>query len=140
MKICCRKGLTLVELLVSLSLLVLLMSILIFILLNPVESTLKRLNRTAQEIRLQEGLRQMQSDLFYAHQVTIAGSRVQGVLNDGQLFSYEDTPKGLKRILGQSTAYFTLPEDEPLHLSFKWVVPGLLEISASNINIQQKVH
>jgi len=143
MKASYRRGLTLVELLVGLSLLILLMSTLVFILLNPVKQSLWRLGTTAQAIRLQEGLRQMQNDLSFSHQVKIVGSSIQGVLNDGQFFSYEATPKGLKRVLGQSAAYFTLPEDADLNLTFKWAAPGLLEISCQNLNnlkILQKVN
>lgn len=125
---------------IGLALLMLLTTSLSFVLLNPVKQTLSRLQNTAQEIRYAEGLRQMQSDLYYARQVKIVGARVQGVLTDGKTFSYEETPQGLKRVLGQSTAYFTLPEDQFKNLVFKWAAPGLLEISGQNLKILQKVN
>jgi type II secretory pathway pseudopilin PulG len=140
MKSQARAGLTLIELLMAMSVLMLLMTSLSFVLLNPIKQTLSRLQNTAQEIRYTEGLRQMQNDLFYAHQVKIVGGRVQGILNDGKSFSYEETPQGLKRVLGQSSAYFTLPEDRAKNLAFQWAAPGLLQISGQNLKILQKVN
>lgn len=123
------KGLTLIEMLISLGLTALLLSSVTYILLNPLKLTFGRLQSGAEVLRYQEGLRQMQNDLFYGKQINIVASKVQGLAPDGQIFSYEETPKGLKRVLGQSTAYFTLPSDPPQGLIFSWQKPGLLKIT-----------
>jgi hypothetical protein len=135
-----RSGLTLVELLLSLFIFLLFISTLTFILFNPLKLTFNRLQTAGTEIRLWEGLRQMQNDLFFAHQVKIAGQSIQGIAPDGQSFSYEQTANGLKRTLGPSTQYFTLPEDRTLPLTFSWQSSGLLKISYRNQFILQKVN
>jgi len=135
-----RLGLTLIELMLSASIFLILVSSILFVLLTPLKQTLQRLQMMGTEIRLAEGLRQMQDDLFFAYQVKVLGKKVQGIAPDGQIFTYEETPKGFKRTLGQSTQYFTLPEDQTSNLVFSLQSGGLLKIDYQDRTIFLKVN